>query len=257
MWDIEIQWKVQQYEPFDPITYCVALSPDNQHVICGSSNTISYWEVSSGKLLYQYPDSGLGISFTPDGRSFVYRDPWGDLKRREVKTGKCTMTFEPSTSLLTTAPFQEVAISKDGKTLACIDKMGSVNLWEMQTKKCNRTFHPSNSIATCTVFQPREMKAIIGYWEGSIRVWNYPHHDRARVLQTHTSPIWRLAPSPDGRRLLSGSEDGKITLWDLKKQKALESHARHAAKIIALSFRSDGLQAYSCDISGKVCVWNI
>src|ERR1017187_9990740 len=54
--------------------------------------------------------------------------------------------------------------------------------------------------------------------ENSIKVWSVPTGRLVRTFAGHTAFIWSVAFSPDGSRIVSGSEDQTIRIWDLASQ---------------------------------------
>jgi len=81
----------------------------------------------------------------------------------------------------------EVAFSPDGSRVAGVGADGSLHLW-----------HAENG---------RHLVALDRH-NGSL--WQ---HDSP--LRQHDSPLWGVAFSPDGRRILTGSDDGTVRVWGM------------------------------------------
>jgi WD40 repeat protein len=64
----------------------------------------------------------------------------------------------------------------------------------------------------------------------------------AFTLAGHKQEIWRLAFSPNGRYLASGSTDHEVCLWDAHRGQLLRSYSVHASPIWAVTWTPDGQQ---------------
>ena len=52
---------------------------------------------------------------------------------------------------------------------------------------------------------------------GIIYLWDLNHSKKPRTFTGHTAIIWALAFSPDGKRLVSGSNDKTVRLWNVER----------------------------------------
>jgi len=59
-------------------------------------------------------------------------------------------------------------------------------------------------------------------------------------LKGHTSDVWGVAFSPDGKYLASGSSDGTARLWDLATGETVHIFEGHAGEVGELQFSPDG-----------------
>src|SRR5687768_13543004 len=66
----------------------------------------------------------------------------------------------------------------------------------------------------------------------------YP--DPVRVIRGHTSMVNSIAFSPDGTRLVSGSEDKTVRVWDLATGKEQHRFVGHTRPVNEVAFSPDG-----------------
>jgi WD40 repeat protein len=60
------------------------------------------------------------------------------------------------------------------------------------------------------------------------------------ALEGHSSDVSSLAFSPDGRRLVSGSQDHTIKIWDAGARRELTTLYGHTSFVHCLAFSPDG-----------------
>ncbi|CAG7855299.1 COMPASS-like H3K4 histone methylase component WDR5B {ECO:0000303/PubMed:19567704} Short=AtWDR5B {ECO:0000303/PubMed:19567704} [Serendipita indica DSM 11827] len=77
------------------------------------------------------------------------------------------------------------------------------------------------------------------------------------ALRGHTKSVTAIAFSPDGLRILSGSEDNTIRLWDAETGQSLGEPLRgHTGSVNAVAFSPDGSQIASGSNDETIRLWN-
>jgi len=94
-----------------------------------------------------------------------------------------------------------------------------------------------------------------------VKIWDAQTGTDLRTLKGHGGFVWKVAFSPDGRYLASGSWDSTVRVWDLKAPESAEpvTLRGHAGFIRSLAFSPDGRRLASASGyagQGEVKVWD-
>src|SRR5262249_24449474 len=77
------------------------------------------------------------------------------------------------------------------------------------------------------------------------------------ALTGHTGQITSVAFSPDGTRLVTGSQDRKAIVWDIATGQPLVTLAGHAGAREREAFRADGSPVAAASEDSTARVWNV
>ena len=77
-----------------------------------------------------------------------------------------------------------------------------------------------------------------------------------RTLHGHYAAITALAPSPDGKLLVTGSPDKTLIVWDLQTRATSGRFTGHTAAVTAVTFDPSGRQVASSSDDGTVMIWD-
>eukprot|EP00808_Paulinella_micropora_P032343 g67637.t1 len=195
-----------------------AISPDGQHVVFGSSQTLRN---GSGVQMYTIPagqrvaQSLVGheaevvvVAFAPDG-STVVTGSW-DMTARlwEFRSGKQLHVLKGHTNRV-----EAVAISTAG------------------------------TVAT-------------GSLDKTVRLWSLASGECLHELKGHLGPVMSVGFSPDGKKLVSGSADNSCRVWDVSTGEQLSVHVGHSKGVNAVLFATDDF-VISGGQDGSIRYWSL
>lgn len=150
------------------------------------------------------------------------------------------------------------AISPDNRWLVSISgPLGGTNnfdLWDLGSGV--RLHRSSTAAALAADFSPDGTTLAVA--QGTNIVLREVHDWReVRTFQGHTSEIWDVCFSPDGRQLASGSVDNTIRLWDVETGRAIRILTGHRDTVYAVAFAPDGQRLASASGDRTVRLWDV
>ncbi|GAB1312028.1 Beta transducin-like protein HET-E2C [Madurella fahalii] len=77
-----------------------------------------------------------------------------------------------------------------------------------------------------------------------------------QTLEGHRSSVWSVAFSPNGQRLVSGSDDRTIKIWDPTSGQSLQTLNGHYSSVRSVAFSPDGQQLASGFSYGTIKIWD-
>lgn len=91
----------------------------------------------------------------------------------------------------------------------------------------------------------------------TVRVWDVANGALLRTLIGHTSQVWSVSVSADGRTAVSGGPDQTVRVWDVNEGICLRTFTDHTDKVDAVAVSADGRLAFSGSRDKSVRVWDL
>jgi len=85
--------------------------------------------------------------------------------------------------------------------------------------------------------------------------WNRLCHLDLKTLQGHTSSISSVTFSPDGKRIVTGSEDNTAKVWDALTGKETLTLKGHTKAIHSVAFSPDGKRILTGSKDNTARIW--
>jgi WD40 repeat protein len=86
---------------------------------------------------------------------------------------------------------------------------------------------------------------------------NSPRTSLVRTLQGHTSWVYGVAMSGDGRRAISASRDQTLKVWDVETGHELRTFKGHTGDVYGVAMSGDGERAVSASQDRTLKVWDV
>lgn len=231
----------------------VAINKDGKQALSACwDGVLRYWDVEKGELIREMRghQSTFINSVTLSAKGNYALTGSGDRTMRlwDLEAGKELRAFGPHPG-----PVYDVAFSPDGKKAlsGCAD--GIARLWDIASGRELLTLPTQkNGYAWTVAFAPDGKQAVTGGGnafgdkgaaEASLRMWDLTTGKEIRPFLGHTKDVRRVAISPDGKQILSGSFDGTMRLWDLQTGKEIRRFDGPGHFVEAVAFTPDGKRA--------------
>lgn len=265
----------------------LAATPDGRLLVSASwDRTVRVWDLESGQVVHvlegheQYVES---VAVTPDGTHAISGSVDGTVRVWDLTVGVAADVLEVG------EPVVDVAVLPDGVRLAIATpsrvlvrglEPGSASI-AVAEDDTERRFDQGGILAMsgkfATMFMGNERDIIslaigadggrlfTGRIGGMLEWWDLTRagarsgsftDEEVGTSGAHRGPVWAMAPTPDGRAVVSGGEDGTARVWDLGSGRLRCTLAGHDGPIHAVAVSPDGSAVVTASRDTSVRVWD-
>lgn len=165
-------------------------------------------------------------------------------------------------SLQNPGPVSALAFSPDAQMIAAASLDRSVNIWNVGGENLLATLSAPDGVSS-VAFTPGGREVVFGALNGAVVIaYADAGGQIVRSLKPEVAYAWEAIPpvrsiavSPNGARIVSGSDDGTVSIWS-SDGALLHSSKSHNDAVTALAFFPDGRTFISGSKDGTVQVWN-
>ncbi|MBC1242195.1 ribosome assembly protein 4, partial [Nostoc sp. 2RC] len=93
--------------------------------------------------------------------------------------------------------------------------------------------------------------------DNTIKLWDVSTSKAIKTLTGHSSRVYSVVFSPDGKTLASASDDNTIKLWDVSTSKAIKTLTGHSSRVYSVVFSPDGKTLASASDENTVILWDL
>ena len=186
----------------------------------------------------------LGLSFSPDGSRFVTTSADATVRQWDPRSGQEVVPpYDRHSGEVVTAKY-----SPDGRWLASVGTDRTVRVWRATSLQDVAILHGHTGTVVGVAFSPDGRRLVSqsyytdpsrGDGDATIRVWEVDPRATLPVLRGHTSFVYPVAYSADGRWLASGGWDNTVRLWDAATGE-LCATLNHGGAVPSMAFDPDG-----------------
>ena len=267
LWDLNTGRQLAKYHGAaahaEADVYSVAFTPDGRHLMMTYAGTPELWELGSGAKVQEYPPQantqwGQAI-LSPDGKYLLVGTRW-----QEAQAGRVTLWDTAHTRLLHTlidgkGSVMSIAFSADSRTAAYMLRNGTVTVFDCASGESLALLVLDEGQHTGPIaFHPDGKHLLVG--SQKLVVFNLQTQLKEREMEIgNPSATLALDLSPDGSRVIVGTEDKKGRLLDFASGRTITILPNPTDQMTHARFTPDGSRVLTMDTYEQpqfVRVWN-
>eukprot|EP00803_Ostreobium_quekettii_P005142 evm.model.scf_54.4 EVM.evm.TU.scf_54.4 scf_54:59274-65880(-) len=200
-----------------PVT-CGGFTPDGRAVVSGGGNgdaSLRVWDPRTGQCSvtvrgHDYHQGGLTcMEVHSEGAVALTGSEDCSGRIANIQTGRIMGELAGHTDSVETVGFSPVQQVCYTGSLDC-----KAAAWDMSTMQRRQTFeHPEGVIVLSSI--PSSPLFLSGCLDTAVRLWDSRTGRCERLMRGHHEGIQCMAVSPDGRRVLTGSDDHSVRVFDI------------------------------------------
>jgi len=233
----------------------LAFSPDSKRIVSGGyDGCIKINDTISGAEIMTLPGQPecviMSVNFTSDGTRIISGSSDGMIKVWDAVNGNELAVFcHPKGYISSAVP------SPDGKTVVFNSNDNIVRIWDLSAEGNIKTLCGHEQWVCCVAFSPSGRHVASGDWDGVIKLWDVSTGEEVMTLKRNylSSPMYRMAFSPDGKRIVAGG--GKLKVWNTETGSEVMTIDEHGGWLENVVFSSDGKRIIAA--SPGLHIWDV
>lgn len=206
---------------------CVAFSPDGRWLASGGHDRrLLITDTQTWDTVAEKPDQDLwveGIAFSPDGtRLYSVTGSW-DAKDQPVTSMLTAWKVTPGKDKLALEPIKKIAahdgttdnlvLTTDGRHVITGGADSLIKVWDAKTLDLVRSIKLPAGAHRLHLLRSDPGQIIVGDHLGGVSVWNVQTGVCLANYVGHTSHVFDVSATIDGRLLITAGEDDRIIFW--------------------------------------------
>jgi WD40 repeat protein len=205
------------------------------------------------QILFDGDDSVLCLALSADGKQLAAGGTDRAIRVWNWETGKLESTIENHADWVL-----GVAFSADGKKLLSAGRDKLAKIWDLERKEPRQSVPDHQSTVFAVAFRA---DGTVGYSVGadrSLRMWRVGGDGKQiRSTAGHGDDVLKLALSPDGKQVATGSVDKSVRIWEAEKLTQLRTLTGLNDVVYTVAFSPDGKRVSGGAYNGNVAVWSV
>ena len=229
----------------------LAITPDGTRMVYPTDNdTLKIWDLATGSELVQMEGHREGVEsvqITPDGSRAISMGSDKIAKVWSLSSGELISTIHMDASV--------ILWIDDTRALTCQEDH-SLNVWFLDTGEVQHSLRgQAASIGEWTV-SPNGALAVSSEFQGStLNIWDLTTGSKLLECVGHAHNISCVAFTPDGSRVVTGSEDSSLKVWDVATGRELITLTGHSQAVETIEFMPDGYHVVSTSEDETLRIW--
>ncbi|MGE3182421.1 MAG: PKD domain-containing protein, partial [Phycisphaerae bacterium] len=244
----------------------VAISPNGQFVLSGSADgTIDIFNAATSRRFNKFSSNHGGVTavaFAPNNEQIAVAHENGIVEVRQRASGAAILTLNGHTGRV-----NDVTYSRDGTRIATAGDDGVAIVWNAANGAEIVTFAEHASAVTSVAFSPVNTTQIVsGSVDQTAKLWNstsgsligqfQPVFAGGDLVMGHNNAITSVAFSPDGTRVVTGSDDRLAIVWNASNFSSLFELSGHSGRVTSVDYAPDGATIITGSFDQTARLWS-